>query len=119
MAGHEKVSLSLRPDTIRRVRDLAGVYGVKVSAMADELLADALDAAESVAAATKNPVVMAAVTQAMSQPGVLRSMMDAMRSTLTDDQLDLFAGPAVKLSPAVLKREGVTPARKKRKGKKR
>jgi acetolactate synthase regulatory subunit len=113
MAGHVKVSLSLRPDTLKRVRALAELHGVKVSTMADELMLDALESAELTAEATRNPVVMAAVTRAMSEPGVLRSLLDAMKADLTDEQLNLFAGPAVKLPASVLKRETRKPAKKR------
>jgi uncharacterized protein (DUF362 family) len=100
-------SFSLRPETLRRVKALAELHGEKISTIADLLLCDALDQAEAVAAATTNPVVMAAVTRAMSEPGVLRSMVDVMRSSLSDDQLALFTTPAVELRPNVLRREGV------------
>ncbi len=40
--------------------------------------------------ATADPVLMAAVGRALSDPGVLRNMVSGLRSELSDEQLDLF-----------------------------
>ena len=104
-------SFSLRPETLRRVKALAELHGEKISTMADQLLSDALDQAEIVSAATTNPVVMAAVAKAMSEPGVLRSMLDVMRTELSDDQLNLFTPPVRERSAATPMRRAV-PAKK-------
>lgn len=105
-------SFSLRPETLRRVRALAELHGEKLSTIADQLLCDALDQAEIVSAATTNPVVMAAVAKAMSEPGVLRSMLDVMRTELSDEQLNLFTPPVVRERSATTPMRRAVPAKK-------
>ncbi len=102
-----KVSLSLRNETLARVNALSKRLDQTRSWVADQLLTDALENAELVASATTDPVVMGAVVRAMSEPGVVRLLLGAMKADLSDEQFALFTRPP-KLAG---KRRGLSPKR--------
>jgi hypothetical protein len=56
-----------------------------------ELAEEAIGQEELMAAAMSDPVVMPAITQALSKPEVLNALLRAMRADLTDEQMSLFS----------------------------
>jgi hypothetical protein len=106
--GRVRLSITVEPETRRRLDRLTKMRGETRSDVAEELMLSAMDQAELAAAATADPVVMGAFARAMSEPGVLRSMLGALREDLSDDQLALFTSRIGELSgpPAVKKRKG-------------
>jgi hypothetical protein len=86
-----RITITIPADTVRRIDRLAKMRGGRSrSETITDLCEEALEHAELAAAATSDPVVMGAFAKAMSEPGVLRSVLGALRSDLSDEQLALF-----------------------------
>ena len=101
----QAVTIAVRPALLKRIDQLAKAKGESRSEAIEHLLLDALEDEELAVRAISNPVISQALLGAMAQPQVMRSMLHAMRSELSDDQLELFSKAMTAAT------EAVTPAR--------
>jgi len=103
MAAKIRISMSLKPDLVKRVDRLAKLEGLSRSSMTAQLLLDALEQQEMAIKATSDPVLMNAIARVMTEPGMMRAMFSGLRSELTDDQFQLFSRYTEGLAAAVEK----------------
>ncbi len=90
MANKLKVSVALSPDLVRRLDRVARASGDSRSQLITDLVEGGLDQAEAMIKVTADPVMMGAIGRVMADPGVLRNMINGLRSELSDEQLALF-----------------------------
>jgi predicted transcriptional regulator len=105
-----RVTMTLRPELVKRVDRLAKQMGESRSRMAASLLFDALDQQEMAIRATGDPVLMNAVARVMTEPGMMRAVFSGLRSELTEDQFQLFSRYTESVAAAVQQqRPGLQP----------
>ena len=85
-----KLSVTLDAEICKRVDRLAKLCRSNRSRVLEDLVIDSLEQNEAAMKAATDPVVMGAFMQALTQPGVVRGLADAIRSDLTDEQMKLF-----------------------------
>jgi hypothetical protein len=119
----QRLSIILDEDLVKRLDQTASALGLSRSALIQQLCDDGLQEVEVSAKVLSDPVVSGAMLSALTQPGVIRSMMGVMREELTSEQLDLF-GKAISSAAGALgpvpKAKKLPPARRRpspRKGK--
>lgn len=115
------ISITIRPELLSRLDDLADAQGIARSALISKLVEDGIEQEETTVKALAHPVLGPAMVRAFSQPEVIRAMAAVIGQELDPDQLKLFksvmgevhAGPPAAAAAA-------TPGRRdKRKPKKR
>lgn len=87
MANKVKVAISIDPALLKRVDSAAESLKMSRSRFIDNALAEALSESEGVTKAMGNEVVRDAFFQAMTQPGVLRGLAEAMGAKLSGTDL--------------------------------
>jgi predicted transcriptional regulator len=85
-----KTSIALMPALIERLDRVARATRSNRSAVISDMIEAGLDQAEMMVKATSDPVLMRAVGQVMTDPGVMRQMIAGLRMELTDEQMQLF-----------------------------
>jgi predicted transcriptional regulator len=87
MAHKVKIAISIDPALLKRVDSAAESLKMSRSRFIDNALAEALSESESVTKAMGNEVVRDAFYEAMTQPGVLRGLAEAMGAKLSGSDL--------------------------------
>ena len=101
-----KLSVTLDAEICKRVDRLAKLCRSNRSRVLEDLVIDSLEQNEAAMKAATDPVVMGAFMQALTQPGVVRGLADAIRSDLTDEQMKLFEAAMQKFTgPAVPRKQ--------------
>ncbi len=85
-----KTSVALDGDLIKRLDRVARASRLSRSELICDLVWSSLDEAENWMEVTSDPVLIAAIAKALTDPGVVRNMVSGLRSELADEQLDLF-----------------------------
>jgi predicted transcriptional regulator len=85
-----KTSIALMPALIERLDRVARATRSSRSVVISDMIEAGLDQAEMMVKATSDPVLMRAVGQVMTDPGVMRQMIAGLRMELTDEQMQLF-----------------------------
>lgn len=75
---------------MKRVDQVAKTRGVSRAQVVRELVAESISSQETVAAAFMNPVLMQALGQVMTTPGIAGEVLRTMKQELSQDQLQLF-----------------------------
>jgi hypothetical protein len=96
------VSISIGPELLQRVDDLADAQGVPRSQLIVKLISEGIEDDEMAVRALMNPVVMQAMTTAFRDPMVLRGMAAAVGQELSSEQLQLFHQAMSAASDAVI-----------------
>lgn len=105
------ISMRISDDLLKRVDALAGAQHITRSAAIESLLASAIEDTELSVRMMTDPVVGRAILGAIATPEVLRALTAAMRSELTDDQLQLFSRSMATLDQQLAKQKNrPTPA---------
>lgn len=90
MAKTRVMSFSIDADLMPLIDAQAAAMGVSRSQYVNAALRDYLEQQAATVAAFSNPLIRDTFIQAMSQPGVLKSLASAMNEQLSSDQLQLF-----------------------------
>jgi metal-responsive CopG/Arc/MetJ family transcriptional regulator len=90
MARKLKVSVALSADLVKRLDRVARASGDSRSQLITDLVEGGLEQAETMIKVTSDRVMMGAIGRVMADPGVLRNMVNGLRSELSDEQLALF-----------------------------
>ena len=111
--GKAFVTLYIDRELLTRIDRLAANHDESRSKYIAGLLADAVTQEELGVQVFTNPVLMKAYGAAMSQPGVLRQLLNTMRSDLNDSQLELFQRAVATFTQDATKQVKLSRARKR------
>ena len=89
-AGKAFLTIYLDLDTVQRLDKLAAAEDMSRSKLVSDLLLSGLEDRELTVKVMTDPVVAPAMMSALAKPEILRAMMNVMRESLSDEQLELF-----------------------------
>jgi len=100
-AGKMVLSITIDPDLVRRVDELADSLGQSRSAFISRLVKEGVDSEGDAIRAFQHPVIGPALLKAFSDREVIKGIADVMGENLTDQQLLLFRQVMNGLTPPV------------------
>ncbi len=104
------ISITIEPELLKRLDDLADAQGVARSQLIEKLISEGIEGEEMAVRALTNPVVMQAMVGAFRDPTVLRAMAVAVGQELSTEQLQLFQRAMGAVSEVVVMKPATTAA---------